>query len=304
MAADVQTDLEEGSIEVSELTFDMVVGCGSVGEVSRGRYKGELVAIKRIGSERKQLYLDPEKLVELKKELAILSHLASLNHPHLVRFIGHVTKPNLMLVVEFCGGSTLFEILHQCDHIELSWAQCGEMSTQIASALDYLHGAAPRIVHRDVKSANIMLAQPVYGPGDEPDIKVSDFGVSKVLAAQEGDGMAKMTLNVGTCAWMAPEVFVSDSYNEKVDVYSYGMVLFEIICRREPFSEVPGEFIVSMVSSGERPDYKEHARPDCPELVIELMKQCWAQDPESRPPFSEVLMHLQQLDSEHGAKPL
>merc|ERR1719221_392644 len=101
--------------------------------------------------------------------------------------------------------------------------------------MSYLHGFEPPIVHRDLKSLNLLLANPVETVHDLVRTKVGDFGLSKVAASQ---GPASMTKNAGTFHWMAPEVFCSDSYDRKVDVYSFSMILYEVICQNIPFEQV------------------------------------------------------------------
>merc|ERR1719326_500783 len=91
------------------------------------------------------------------------------------------------------------------------------------------------VVHRDLKSLNLLLDQKVNDSKTTPHVKVSDFGLSKM---KNNPDWGKMTKAAGTCHWMAPECFSGASYNEKVDVYSYAMILFEMICREIPFEDV------------------------------------------------------------------
>merc|ERR1719409_2333242 len=106
------------------------------------------------------------------------------------------------------------------------------MAKHTAAAMDYLHQFHPQIIHRDLKSLNLLLERPVNSPHDTPHVKVTDFGLARMMDVSLTD--THMTAGVGTPYWMAPEIFAGTTYDEKVDVYSYGMVLFEILARRIP----------------------------------------------------------------------
>jgi len=108
-------------------------------------------------------------------------------------------------------------------------------------------------------------------------------------------------VEVGTLQWMAPEVYTSDSYSEKVDVYSFAMVLFEIAWQRIPYMSEDGRntFDLDKVSRGCRPDIAR-LPPGCPEELPALMKVCWARNPASRPRFEKVYPWLQAVSAEKG----
>merc|ERR1712062_627531 len=110
------------------------------------------------------------------------------------------------------------------------------MCTDVAKAMEYLHKFNPQIIHRDLKSLNILLSTPVVSTRDIPFMKISDFGLARMKESGGGE-WEKMTKDVGTMHWMAPEVHTGKAYNEKADIYSYAMVLFEILCREIPFDE-------------------------------------------------------------------
>lgn len=147
------------------------------------------------------------------------------------------------------------------------------------------------ILHRDLKSLNLLLAQPVKDENDYVLTKITDFGLAR-------DGMQNemMTANTGTYHWMAPEVLNAEAYTEKADVYSYGIVLYEIITRKTPYIGLTGAQIASkVVSQQERPDCS-YIPDDCNETFIELMKACWDQDPTNRPTFSKVIEVLKSIE--------
>uniref|UniRef100_A0A7S2PV19 Protein kinase domain-containing protein n=1 Tax=Zooxanthella nutricula TaxID=1333877 RepID=A0A7S2PV19_9DINO len=168
------------------------------------------------------------------------------------------------------------------------------MCLDIAGAMNYLHSFTPQIIHRDLKSLNLLLAQAVTRTADMPLVKVSDFGLARMKDADPGSEWDKMTKEAGTCHWMAPEV-PTGRYTEKVDIFSYAMVLFEIMCREIPFEEVEGKDAVRLVVSGERPDM-EAVPPDRPQKLEDLMVACWAQRPQDRPSFAEISDVLKSVE--------
>lgn len=286
-------DGEEGSfveIMVHELEFGESVGSGVTAEVFRGTWKSLTVAIK-------QIYIQKGSKQELKQQVCFtreVSVLSKVNHVNLVKFYGvcFAERP-LRLVTEFCEGDTLFDLLHSNENVQLVWSQQLKMCTDVAKAMHYLHSFNPQIIHRDLKSLNLLLAQEVTSSDDIPLVKVSDFGMARENGEEE---WGKMTTKAGTCHWMAPEV-LTDIYDEKADVYSYAMCLFEIVCREIPFEDLEGVDVVTLVYKGERPDL-EAVPPDCPKLLLRLMISCWEHDPKQRPAFKHILQVLTQVCAE------
>jgi len=280
-------DFEDGYVDIdpAEIEFGESVGSGATAEVFRGHWKGQQVAIKEIYLMRKK-----DAKSELKQQVAFMREVAvmsKIHHENLVKFLGvSLTARPLRIVTEFCEGDTLFGLLHDEVEVELVWSQKLKMCRDIANAMDYLHSFRPQIIHRDLKSLNLLLAQAVRGPADVPLVKVSDFGLARMKDADPDSEWDKMTKEAGTCHWMAPEV-PTGNYTQKADVYSYAMVLFEIICREIPFEEEEGKKAVMLVMQGARPDM-EAVPPDRPQKLQDLMVACWAQSPEDRPPFSKI----------------
>merc|ERR1712107_107050 len=131
----------------------------------------------------------------------------------------------------FCAGGTIFTLVHQRTVMSLRWSQRLKIALDEAKGMNFLHRR--QVIHRDLKSLNLLLAAHVSGPADTPSVKISDFGLSRALSEQPSQ--ACMTSGAGTYHWMAPEVLDGQFYDEKVDVYSYGVLLYELICRRIPF---------------------------------------------------------------------
>lgn len=222
--------------------------------------------------------------------------LHTLNHPNVVRLLGIQSdlKP-LGLILEFCAGLDLFKLLHGggAGRVALTWAQQRKMSLDSALAMEHLHSQNPPLLHRDLKSLNLFLDMPLSGPADVPLVKVADFGLARRLPAELGPNgrRRQMTSCVGTLEWMAPEVFCGLEYDEKVDVYSFGIVLHEIMCRAIPFKDVEPRDLKETVLMGARPDVNlMPAR--CPEVLKDLMKLCWTRSPVKRPGFEKIVHFL------------
>ncbi|CAE8624171.1 unnamed protein product [Polarella glacialis] len=282
-------DLDAPPTEVmeNELTFAECVGKGVTAEVFRGEWKGKEVCIKQI--------LLGKKITSHKHQVAFsreVSVLSKLKHPHLLELFGVCFGNKLCVITEFCSGGSLFELLHNCYEIELQWSQKTKMATDVASAMHYLHTFKPQIIHRDLKSLNLLLAKPVLDSKTTPIVKVADLGLARMKDMDAE--WEKMTKSVGTCHWMAPEV-ISGRYDVKADVYSYAMCLFEIICRQVPFEDEEGADVINLIGSGKRPELQEAVPPGCPKGLTELMVKCWDQEPDARPEFSSILAVVSKM---------
>ena len=271
-------------LKQNQLQFGPVLGIGSSCQVHRGLYKRTPVAIKVMKANVVNVDLRREFMREV-------TAMLRLRHPNLVLFMGACIDCGLAIVTEFCEGESLFKLLHERKDVMLSWQQKLKMSADIAHGMNYLHEITPPIIHRDLKSLNLLLHKPVYGPSDPILVKITDFGVSKIL-----DDPSHMTGQMGTCHWMAPEVIANRPYGLSADVYSYGIVLWEIVCRETPYRNIPPVSIAErVVRNGERPSLTT-VPSSCPAALKELMVKCWQTDPSKRPTFSEVLDWLERIE--------
>lgn len=275
------------------------IGDGTTATVFRGDWGGHPVAVKRINC-RSDL-LRGKGRVNLERELKILQSVA---HDNLTVFYGVTVSGSMInIIAELCSGGTVFDLLYEDDEslvhnddesLVLSWRQKLKMSIDVASAMRYLHAAEPPILHRDLKSLNLLLKEPVTSSRDVPLVKVADFGSSRMveLTCPDLEADVHMTADVGTPQWRAPEVFESDTYDEKADVYSYSMSLYEIIFERIPFEEVSCKTKLCIrVLRGQRPRMYD-LPPECPEELVQLMVRCWSPEPSARPSFEEVCTAL------------
>mmetsp|Transcript_122811 Transcript_122811/g.355018 ORF Transcript_122811/g.355018 Transcript_122811/m.355018 type:complete len:220 (-) Transcript_122811:136-795(-) len=207
-------------------------------------------------------------------------------------------KP-IQIVTELCSGGHLFGLLHQQRSISISWAQKWKICTDTADAMEYLHSFDPPIIHRDLKSLNLLLASPVYSEDTPVVVKVSDFGLARLNIAAKVRSWY-MTQQVGTLRWMAPEMMGHAMYDEKVDVYGYAMTMYEVVARTIPFQELADDGLSHAIQQGLRPDLAT-CPADCPVIFKSLMQLCWHQIPDSRPDFPHILKYLGMLELELDA---
>ncbi|KAF4692051.1 protein kinase kinase kinase [Perkinsus olseni] len=271
-----ESEWQSWEVDPSQLVIEEKVGSGITADVFRGTWRGTDVAIKKINWDPKEF---ESTEAAFHRELMIM---AKCRHPNLVLFMGAATRTApLMMVCEFCEGGTLFDLAHNKLHVDISWRQRLKMMLDIAKGMNYLHTCDPPIIHRDLKSLNLLLVERVEDEFDAPIVKVADFGLSKLKAS----ATQNMTAHAGTYHWMAPEVLDGQSYDEKVDSYSYAIVMYEVLCRLIPYEDTGLQplQIAMAVSRGQRPDTSRAPR-GCPPQLIALMERCWAAKPEDRCP--------------------
>lgn len=271
----------EWEVDPTEIRLDELLGSGSTAEVYRGSWHGTDVAVKK-------LRVSGPLPVEFTREISVLLHL---RHPNLVLFMGASTQGPPLIISEYCAGGTVFALLHQRPDVPLPWNQRVKIAIDVAKGMNFLHRR--QVVHRDLKSLNLLLAGHLASHEDLPTVKVSDFGLSRAWLPEQSKSQVCMTSGAGTYHWMAPEVLDGQWYNEKVDVYSYGIVLFEILARRIPYdgSGLEPVSIAVAVSKGRRPD-AALVPQDCPADLRFTMECCWAHCPTGRPGFDTILETL------------
>ncbi|KAK7400890.1 hypothetical protein VNO78_12199 [Psophocarpus tetragonolobus] len=269
-------------IEPTELDFSTSVriGKGSFGEILRALWRGTPVAVKRILPS-----LSEDRLViqDFRHEVNLL---VKLRHPNIVQFLGAVTdrKP-LMLITEYLKGGDLHQYLKEKG--ALSPITAINFSMDIVRGMAYLHNEPNVIIHRDLKPRNVLL---VNSSADH--LKVGDFGLSKLITVQSSHDVYKMTGETGSYRYMAPEVFKHRRYDKKVDVYSFAMILYEMLEGEPPFAGNEPYDGAKRAAEGHRPHFR--SKSYTPELQ-ELTEQCWAHDMSQRPSFIEILKRLEKI---------
>ncbi|KAA8537466.1 hypothetical protein F0562_027074 [Nyssa sinensis] len=258
-------------IDAELLKFEHKIAAGSYGDLYRGTFHSQDVAIKVFKAE----YLNEDVWREFAQEVYILR---KVRHKNVVQFIGACTRPpNLCIVTEFMSGGSVYDFLHKQKGI-FKLPDLLRVAMDVSKGMSYLH--QNNIVHRDLKAANLLM--------DEYEVvKVADFGVARV---QDQSGV--MTAETGTYRWMAPEVIDHKPYDHKVDVFSFGIVLWELLTGKIPYENLsPLQAAVGVVQKGLRPTIPRDTHPE----IGELLERCWQQDPCLRPEFSKIIEILQHI---------
>ncbi|CAG9462669.1 unnamed protein product [Pedinophyceae sp. YPF-701] len=260
-------------LDPRELKLVSIIGSGSFGDLYKGTYCSQEVAVKIL----KDVHEDLAQYQEFLQEVYIMR---KIRHKNVVQFIGACTrKPNLCIVFEFMSGGSLFEYVRS--HGPLSPSQVLKVGLEVARGMDYLHRM--RIVHRDLKAANLLLDE--HGT-----VKIADFGVARVLSTS-----GVMTAETGTYRWMAPEVIEHRPYSERADMFSFGILLWELLTAKVPYSDMtPLQAAVGVVQKGLRPVIPSSV----PEGLANLMRDCWKTRADERPQFGELITRLNQLKDE------
>ncbi|CAH8310443.1 unnamed protein product [Eruca vesicaria subsp. sativa] len=262
---------EEWNIDFSELTVGIRVGIGFFGEVFQGVWNGTDVAIKVFLEQD----LTAENMEDFCNEISILSRL---RHPNVILFLGACTKPpRLSLITEYMEMGSLYNLLHLSGQKKkLSWRRKLKMLRDICRGMMCIHRMG--IVHRDIKSANCLLSSKLA-------VKICDFGLSRIMT---GTTM-RDAVSAGTPEWMAPELIRNEPFSEKCDIFSLGVIMWELCTLTRPWEGVPPERVVYAVGY-------EGARLEIPEGPLgKLIADCWT-EPEQRPSCSDILSRL--LDCE------
>ena len=274
---------DDVEIPWEDITLGEKIGAGGFAEVYRGLWRGTEVAVKKLlhrpGRE------TDKAVADFKAEVSLMTRL---RHPCIVLFMGVVPEP-LSMVTEYCARGNLYDLLHSST--PLPWALRQAMALDVARGMNFLHTSTPIIMHRDLKSLNLLV-------DERWTVKVSDMGLSRFKAASSGAGL--YTAQCGTLQWMAPEVVAGHRYTEKADVYSFGINLWELLTRETPFEGMqPMAVGMSVLNAGLRPTIPA----DAPPQYAALIRACWRADPTRRPSFAQIITSLQAMVKSQRAQP-
>ncbi|KAL6131348.1 hypothetical protein ACLB2K_069724 [Fragaria x ananassa] len=290
------------AIQVATENFseNLLIGVGGFGKVYKGVLRDNTkVAVKRGAPQSKQ------GLAEFRTEIEMLSQF---RHRHLVSLIGYCDeKDELIIIYEYMENGSLKNHLYGLDLPCLSWRKRLEICVGAAKGLHYLHTSSEKtIIHRDVKSANILLDENLM-------VKVADFGLSKT--GPEIDQTHVSTAVKGSFGYLDPEYLTRQQLTEKSDVYSFGVVMFEVLCGRPVIDPSRSREEVSLVEWAMKrhqngqleeivdPHLAGHVKPDALKKFGDVAAKCLAECGVDRPTVGDVLWNLEfvlQLEGNEG----
>ncbi|XP_044476619.1 serine/threonine/tyrosine-protein kinase HT1-like [Mangifera indica] len=265
---------EEWSADMSELFIGCKFASGRHSRIYRGIYKQRDVAIKLVSQPQEDENLASFLEKQFTSEVALLFRL---KHPNIITFVAACKKPPVFCIItEYLAGGSLRKYLHQQEPHSVPLKLVLKLALDIAQGMQYLHSQG--ILHRDLKSENLLL-------GEDMCVKVADFGIS-CLESQCGSAKGF----TGTYRWMAPEMIKEKHHTKKVDVYSFGIVLWELLTALTPFENMtPEQAAFAVCQKNARPPLP----PTCPAAFSHLINHCWSTNPDKRPHFNEIVSTLE-----------
>jgi len=293
-------DVKLWTVVFKDLQMERQIGEGSFGRVYLAKWNETLVAVKILismssghTSDDSHMTASNPVLVSLAKETNMM---AALRHPNVVGFLGVCMDPP-SIITEYCARGSLTDVLRGSKASPakaslLDWARRLNMILDAAKGMLYLHNHSPPIIHRDLKSPNLLVDKHWR-------LKVSDFNLSKLL--EEGAVMSSMAAT--NPRWLAPEILGGNNATFASDIYSFAVVMWEMMTWELPWGVTNPWQVVTMVTDGGRlsiPPRSQLPGPDNDtfeglDAYIALMKRCWAHIPEDRPSFKEIISELREI---------
>ncbi|KAG5081638.1 hypothetical protein AAZX31_02G271100 [Glycine max] len=274
-------EVPEYEIDPSELDFTNSV-CITKGTFRIALWRGTQVAVKTLGEE---LFTDDDKVKAFHDELTLLE---KIRHPNVVQFLGAVTQSTpMMIVTEYLPQGDLRAYLKRKGALKPVTAV--KFALDIARGMNYLHEHKPEaIIHRDLEPSNILR-------DDSGHLKVADFGVSKLLKVAKTVKEDKPVTSLDTSwRYVAPEVYKNEEYDTKVDVFSFALILQEMIEGCPPFYEKPENEVPKAYVENERPPFRASPKLYAYGLK-QLIEECWDEKPYRRPTFRQIIGRLEDI---------
>jgi len=275
----LSTDYDTYIIPMSRLKILKQIGEGAFGCVYLGVFNRTEVAIKQLSKK------DPteEDIKEFLAEAKIMRKLPV--HPNVVLFRGVTLSPDpLSIVTDFCNGGSLSIYLENNPNMPIS--EKVKFIKDIAKGMLHLHHGVlgKEVIHRDLATRNILLKNGVA--------VITDFGLSRVKSSMTD--YQKTQHSFGPLKWMSPESLFESKYSIKSDVFSFGVVIYEIFTTEKPWKDLTIVEAVQKVENGERMILPKSC--ECSLALKNLMERCWAQEPDDRPNFEEICDFLEKID--------
>jgi len=268
-------EIPRASLKYDKNNPNALLGKGSFGAVYVGTWQDHTsVAVKELFIQQ----VDDNVLSEFKNEMQIM---ANLRHPNIVLLYGVCTQVSpYCIVMEWMQKGSLYGVLKNSDQ-DLPWSLRQTIAFGISSGLAHLHAHQPPILHRDLKSLNVLLDKHFNA-------KLADFGLAKFRSESASSSKGSV---VGTVLWMAPELFRrGGKASSASDIYSLGVVLWEIASRKLPFADADNiDIIPTWIKDGER----EPIPDGTPSFFSQLLTECWDGEPSKRPSAAQVVQRLQ-----------
>jgi len=276
-------------IDIEELEFVKSLGKGTSGEVFKGLWCGKQCAIKMLTTN-----CNEKELAEFEKEFSVMINVRS---PNIVQFFGATLKEKMTMVMEFCEFGSLYHVLRSSEH-NFGWARSIDMLSQIVNGIKVLHDHRPSILHRDLKTLNVLVTH-------DYECRVADFGLSRFDVSAAAATLQKCR---GTYPYIAPEVYHGKGFGPESDIYSFSIIIWEMATRvmtgqyMKPFGEhkhikMEVQILVQAAKLGLRPSVIEGT----PASLKTLITDSYSADREKRPLAPETIARLEAIKAEYEA---
>ncbi|KAK1378737.1 Serine/threonine-protein kinase HT1 [Heracleum sosnowskyi] len=271
---------DEWEVDLSKLFLGLKFDHGAYSQLYHGIYRDEPVAVKisRIPDDDENGDLGVKLEKQFTREVTLLSRL---HHQNVIKFVAACRKkPVFCVITEYLSDGSLRAYLRKIEQKPIPLQKINSMALDIARGMEFIHSQG--IIHRDLKPENILINQDFQ-------LKIADFGI----ACDEAN-CDSLIDDPGTFRWMAPEMLKRKSYSKKVDMYSFGLILFEMVSGTIPYKDkTPSQAAFAVLNKNLRPVIPE----DCPSTMRALIEQCWSLHPDRRPEFWQVVKVLEQFES-------
>eukprot|EP01125_Pyxidicula_operculata_P011575 TRINITY_DN3792_c0_g3_i1.p1 TRINITY_DN3792_c0_g3~~TRINITY_DN3792_c0_g3_i1.p1 ORF type:complete len:1898 (+),score=455.03 TRINITY_DN3792_c0_g3_i1:41-5695(+) len=282
-------DVSASLVKYESLEMYQEIGKGAFGTIFEGYNLDEVVAIKTLDATDNNPEVRRKAFKDFRHEVFVMSNLM---HPNLVKLSAFSLDP-FAIIMEYLPYGNLYEFLND-PKSPRHWAIGMKIAIDIARGMLYMHTCKPPIVHRDLKSPNVLLLS--TDPTVPICAKVADFGTG-VFMYTPTLKVPRSKRDVANPTWLAPEIMFEHPFTEKSDIYSYGIILWEIVSREHPFEKFHFDFMFELedaIKIGVRPAFPSY----CPPIYRDLVNLCWDADPNIRPGFFDIIQNLVDMTLE------